>query len=273
MELIRVVLLSAMLLASPLFAQSALDSADEAYGQRKNDRAKIQSALKFYNQAITEADNNDYKVYAVEQIGRLSNYEGTLLEKTSKTKSYREQLFDSCLKATDKISPAALGEKLPAFFYVRGLCLAQWAKARGITTSLSRTKELLGYLNDGRSLDPSYEGGGFDRILAAVYLNLPPINVFGPTRDYKTALKHATSALNSPAYEGAFNPAFETGMYYFNAYEYQATALSKLGKKADAIKTLEAALARIKRNDINSERDPETSVDYKNLTELLNDIK
>jgi hypothetical protein len=253
-------------------AQSSLDSADEAFENRDGNRSEIQNALALYVQAIDEVRDVEDKIYAVEQIGRLSNYENSLLAKDRSTKDYRIELFDSCLLATDKIAPEKIGEKTPAYFYVRGLCLAQWAKARGIAASLFKTKELIGYLESGRKLDPSYEGGGYDRILSVIYINLPSINVFGPTRNYKLSLKHSTAAINSPAYEGAFNPAYETGNYFFNAYEYQADALAKSGKKSQAIALLKAAVARIERGDINPDREPETKVDLKNLKLLLNDL-
>lgn len=272
--LTTLVALTSLLISSQIvFAQQSLDDADTAFAERENNRKEIQKALGLYNKALREATNLDDKIYAVEQIGRLANYENSILPSGRSEKKYKIKLFKNCLDAADLIGPKKIKEKLVSHYYVKALCLAQWARANGITTSLSRTKELIGYITVGRKMDASYEGGGFDRLLAAIYINLPPINPFGPARDYKKSLSHSTSAIKSAAYEGAFNPEFETGVYYFNAYGYQATALAKTGKKAKAIATLKSVIARIEKGDINEDRKPETLVDLKSLKEQLADLK
>lgn len=250
------------------FSASALaydfSKADTLY-QKREDLASLNQARAEYELALQSGSlTNDEKVYAVESASRLDYYQGLVVTDIESQKT----IFGKCMERVESIKPGVV-PATPAYYYWKGTCMASWGRANGVLVSLNRSKELVEVLTAGKALDSTYEGGGFDRVLSAVFLRLPAINPFGPSGDKQKAFAYSDAAVSAAAYGGAADPATATGDYFFNVYEFRAEILEALGKKAEAISLLNTAIARIDSGDYAPDRNPETKVHRAVLVTLL----
>lgn len=243
-------------------------AADEAFNARAQGASKIAEARSGYEAALPQV-SGDEKIYAVEQIGKLAYYE-SLLATTSKDQT--KKVTQECYDLTSQISPDAIHSQVPQYYYWRSVCLSVWGVANGVLASLGRSAEVASLFEEGIKVDSTYEGGGFYRLGAAVYLKLPPINPVGPSGDVRKAADYADKAIASPAYAGAIDPATSTGDYYYNAFEYKAEILLKQGNKAKAIEVLDGAIRRIESGDLPVGREAETAEQLRTLKELRSQL-
>jgi tetratricopeptide (TPR) repeat protein len=254
-------------LAVASFSLSALGfdfgSADALFALREQGTARIAEARAAYTTALTNLSGPE-KIYAVEQLARLDYYEGLLLGEQG-SKDARKEIYNRCVETVEaNLAPAKVGPT-PQYFYWKGTCLALWGNANGVSASLGRIPELVKLINDGQSTDVRYEGGGFYRLGAAVYLKIPEI--FGGGVD-KT-FEFTTRALSSQPFPGSVDPATATGDYFFNVFDYRAQALAKKGRKAEAIALLKEAIERIDGGDLPVGREPETRLHRRDLANAL----
>lgn len=257
-----------------LWSQAAVaadfGAADALYERRGEGKAVIAQAKSAYAAQLGRA-SGDEVVYAVDRLSRLAYYEG-LITPEANTED-RKVFFKRCWDDLENhLAPAKVGET-PEYYYWKGVCLAQWARANGIASSLSKSGELVRAIEKGMTIDDSFEGGGFHRLGSAVYQNLPTVNPFGPTYDINKSLEWANASIASPAYPGAENPDTATGDYFYNIYEYRAVALSRKGDRAGAVSTLESAIKRIEQNDVASDRVPETQAHLATLRQVLSTLR
>lgn len=262
--------LSAFAFSLQAFAYD-FSAADALFEQRAGDRAKIAQARGAYNASLSQSLTVDERVYAVEQMSRLSYYEALLLDEDTETiKSVTQECYDK----TSAIAPNTNGVgETPQYYYWRSVCLSLWAKANGIVASLGRSKEVVSLFEQAIAVDSTYDGGGAYRLGAAVYHKLPAINPVGPRGDLNKAADYINKALASPAYAGAADPATATGDYFFNVYEYQAEVVAKQGDKARAVAILTSAIDRINSGDLPMGREPETAEHLKDLVKLREELK
>lgn len=242
-------------------------AADELFARRDESPqvlAEARSAYKFIVPQVVGAE----KIYAVEQLARLSYFEGVTSKNPEHIKKVAMEAYDmlEIIRVVDGVTPAH-------YYYWKAACLAAWIKETGVLSALSRTKEIVDLVEKGIATDPTYEGGGFHRIGSAVYARLPVINPLGPKQDLVRAEQYLNKALNAPAYAGAEYPATSTGDYYFEVFEAQADILVKRNKRADAIAVLKAAIQRIDDGDFSPEREPEARGQRANLQRALIDIQ
>lgn len=252
-------------------AASAADfgAADALFARRAEGPAVIEQAKSAYADQLGSADRSQ-KLYAVDRLSRLAYYQGLITPDNASEQ--RKAFFRRCWDDVENIiAPVQVGEN-PEYYYWKGVCMAQWAKANGIASSLSKSGELVRTLEKGIQVDATFEGGGFYRLGAAVYQNLPPVNPFGPTYDINKSLDWANSAIASPAYSGAENPDTATGDYFYNVYEYRSVALDRKGDRSGALATLKGAISRIEQGDVAPDREPETAAILQTLKDLASSL-
>jgi hypothetical protein len=237
--------------------------ADLLFSKRGEGQAAIEAARAAYEASLKTVTGREL-IYAVEYLSRLDYYEGLRTDDVN----LQKVIYSRCLERIEMIKPPA-PTSTPEYYYFKGGCLGSWAKANGVLQSLIKSKELVDTLETGKKIAPAFEGGGFDRIEAPVFLKLPAINPYGPTGDKKKALAFAEAALASSAYSGSVEPDTGSGDYFFNAFEYKAEILDALGRKAEAIDLLNNAIARIDAGDISTFRVPETMEHRRGLQALL----
>lgn len=257
-----------------LFARTAFgfdfSSADSLFEQREQGFEAIQRATHAYKSSLREGLTPDEKVYVVEQVGRLSLYEGLLANDDNETV---KRVALECYELTEVIQNTHAKTPVQYYFW-RALCLAGWAKANGVVQSLSRSKELIDLVEQGIATgDASYEGGGLFRIAAAAYMRLPALNPLGPAGDLNKALEYANKSLSAPAYGGAIDPATATGDYFFQIYQVLGEVLYLLGRKDEAIRALERALERVRNGDVSPNRMPESRLEGRDCEALLKLIR
>jgi hypothetical protein len=259
----------AALSVSVVASAADFGAADALFARRAEGPAVIEQAKDAYAAQLASADRSQ-KLYAVDRLSRLAYYQGLITPESASEQ--RKSFFKRCWDDLENIiGPAALGEN-PEYYYWKGVCMAQWAKANGIASSLSKSGELVRTLEKGIQIDPTFEGGGFYRLGAAVYQNLPPVNPFGPTYDINKSLEWANSAIASPAYPGSENPDNATGDYFYNVYEYRSVALDRKGDRSGALATVKGAISRIEQGDIAPDREPETAAILQTLKDLADTL-
>lgn len=210
------------------------------------------------------------KVKTFEMLARLDYYEGMINTEASAQKP----IFERCMKEIESIKPGGDVANNPEYFYWKATCIASWGKATGVLAALFKSKELVDTLDAGRAVARTYEGGGFDRIAAPVFLRLPGFNPAGPTGSVSKASDHVDAAIASSAYPGAKDPDTSSGDYFYNVFEYKAEILVAQGKKPEAIALLETAISRIVDDkDLPVGREPETMQHLNGLQELLAKLK
>lgn len=242
--------------------------ANALFAQREQGAQQIAQARAAYVTALPSVSGAE-RIFAGEQIARLDYYEGI---KTPEAESdARKAIFTRCMNALDEnLAVAKVGSNVQ-YFYWKGSCLANWGKASGPTSpaSLARVPELLGLIKDGLAISDKYEGGGFYRLSSAVYLKIPAIFGGGAEK----AEDFADKALRAESYPGSVDPDTATGDYFYNAYEFKCEAMSKRGKKDEAVALLKAAIKRIDDGDLPLGREPETRVFRADLQATLGRIQ
>jgi tetratricopeptide (TPR) repeat protein len=254
---------SAFLISSTAMAFD-FSTAEDLFAKRgEGDRfANIAAARAAFEEARKQTTGQE-RAHAVQRLNRLDYYEGLLLS----DEDQKKKVFQSCLDRSDDLDSASV-----QYFYWKGVCTASWAQANGILASLKRSGEVENFLKKGKSIDSRYDGGGFDRVLAFVYLKVPAINPFGPTRDVNKALAHAEAALSSAAFPGEESPETATGEYFYNVYDAKAQALSALGRRDEAIAVAQEAISRMEQGDLPVGREPETMIILNDLKKTLKEI-
>lgn len=246
--------LSGVVCSTQAFAAD-FSAADALFARRAEGKAVIAQGKDAYSAQLGSA-NKAQKIYAVSQMSRLAYYEGLITPESEKKD--RQDFFKRCWDDVEaNLKPETVGEN-PQYYFWKGVCMASYAKAKGIAASLSRSAELVSTIEKGIQVDPTYEGGGFYRLGSAVFQNLPPVNPFGPTQDLNRSLQYSELAIASPAYSGEQFPETATGDYYFNVFEYQAVAKSRMGDRDGAVATLQEAIERIEAGDVPQDRLPES---------------
>lgn len=266
----RILAVAALLVCSGSAFAFDFSSADALYKNRNNGPEAIKTARDTYEAALPGLTGREF-IYAIEQITRLDYFVGSLLGEESNLEA-RKTAYARCMATADRIVPSSTVAANPEYYYWKGSCLAQWAKANGILQSLFRSGELLDYLNKGLTIDPTYEGGGFYRVKGAVYAKLPAINPFGPRRDLAQSKTLLEKAIESPAYTNTSAPDTETGGFHYNNHQYYAETLIIQGDRVKAKQVIQDAIDNIDAGYISALREPETAQTRDSLQKLLSTL-
>lgn len=267
-----VTLLLAVSVSGTAWANYDFQAADALFLARGDGPAKIKQAVSAYQQALATNLSNDEKAYAVEQIGALQIYYGYIVNQSDT--SGRVQIANLCIETTNKIAPSASQPKTPQYYFWKAICTMAYANAAGPLQSLSLTKPVLKLIADGRKVNASYEGGGFDRLEGVMYTKLPPINLSGPSQDLGYAETKFKDSLDAGAYAHPLNPSwrnmdYEVGNYFYATHLYYAEALVKQSRHGEAKELIENALAAMAAGEIAPGRKPEAEVAKREMQSIL----
>ena len=217
--------------------------ADQFFANREKNPSAIASAKALYQQALDTSGNKDEVLYAMEQFGRLSYYEGDLLTPQSDSNK-RVEIFSKCMDNADKIQNIKPG----AFYYWKTACMALWGKSASWFSVAWRLSNLKDLINKGLTLNDSYEGGGMERVVANIQVKSPSISGL---IDHNAALIHINSAIAK-------------GPQYYGAYITKAEILKALGREDEGIKLLEATKrdleGKIRNNQLPKGLEPESKM-------------
>ena len=214
--------------------------ADALYAARDSGRDKISAARAKYSDILGSATSKADKIRAVSQLARLTVYEGEMTLPKDDVDG-RKAIFGSCFCAKasvitnptpranceapgfmEAISPAAIGEEHPAYYYFKSICEAYWGEVAGPMEKLAYAQWLKADLAKGITLDTRFEGGGILRVASGVYSNpkAAPVQMYDPDR----ALLWANQAVASQAYPG--DPS--DGTQYYENLEAKVKVLMQL---------------------------------------------
>ncbi|MCX6104255.1 MAG: hypothetical protein NTY08_00260 [Proteobacteria bacterium] len=215
-------------------------AADSLFSQRENNRANISQARALYVQILNQATTVNDKIRAAEQLGRLALYEGEMLLAKSDSSSRKTVFGDCWCRSTslfsrscnepgwvEKISPSAIGQRVPAYYYYRGMCIGYWGEASNVIEQAAFSGALREAVNGGLDLASSnssssyYEGGAVHRVAANVWSN-PLARAVG-LYDAKQALAQIETALAAPASGGQ-----DPGALYFDNHRSKIIVLKQL---------------------------------------------
>ncbi|MBM4251981.1 MAG: hypothetical protein FJ146_08425 [Deltaproteobacteria bacterium] len=263
-------------------------TADRLFSQRENNRAVIAQARSEFLQLLDSANNVNDKIRAAEQLGRLALYEGEMLSPKSDFANRRAVFGDCwCRNASlfsrtcnepgwvEKISPAAIGQRVPAYFYYRGMCIGYWGEASTVLEQAAFSGALRDTVNAGLDVasqsaaSSAYEGGAVHRVAANVWSN-PLARAVG-LYDAKKALAQIDRALAAPA-----NGSQDPGSLYFDNHHTKIVVLKQLhsdepsaGWKQKAIdfanETLLDMMDRLAQDQIPASRAPEFQEIYDHI--------
>ncbi len=263
-------------------------TADRLYAQRENNRAAIAQARSEYQQLLNSATNTNDKIRAAEQLGRLALYEGEMLTPKSDSATRRAIFGDCWCRSTslfsrtcnepgwvEKISPAAIGQRISAYYYYRGMCIGYWGEASNVLEQAAFSGALREAVNGGIEIagqnaeSSAYEGGAVHRVAANVWSN-PLARAVG-LYDIKKAYAQVEKALAAPA-----NGSQDPGSLYFDNHRSKIIVMKQLnsdepseGWKDKAIafanETLLDMTDRIDQDQIPASRVPEFKVIYDHI--------
>jgi hypothetical protein len=238
----RAVVVSAfvsVMLSSPVLADT-WSEADALFAVRDSGRDKIAAARAKYSEILETASTKADKIRATSQLARLAVYEGEMTLPKDDVEG-RKAIFSSCFCAKpsvnstptprpnceapgfmEKISPAAIGEEHPAYYYFKSICEGYWGEVAGPMEKLAYSQWLKADLAKGLTLDTRFEGGGILRVSSGVYSNpkAAPVQMYDPDR----ALLWANQAVASQAYPG--DPS--DGAQYYENLEVRVKVLMQL---------------------------------------------
>jgi hypothetical protein len=100
-------------------------------------------------------------------------------------------------------------------------------------------------VNPALGLDLRYQGGGIQRVLAAIYANQMSSMMRNTLPNGQKGLEMANDALAAAAYPGDAN----AGSDYYRNYRHKAMVLQFLGQNADAAAVLSGAIQEIQERE------------------------
>jgi tetratricopeptide (TPR) repeat protein len=239
-------------------------NADNLFKQRDNNLKAVTDARNAYLQIYANARGMDL-VYAVQQLGRLAQYEGMYLVPT-RDRARKARIFDQCREWTDAL---ANDETLVTYYvYWRMACSSLFMKYATLTQRLGAIGELRTRFDEvvGEDLeirpeinvDPRYMGGGIFRVLAGIYVNTSGNMLRDTLPDEEKAFTMVSRALAAHPYPGTQL----WGTDFYTNYTSKAQVLEALGQIADAELLLEEAIEeiqeRIDDDDLPEGLEPET---------------
>jgi hypothetical protein len=257
----------------------AFDQADALFAQRENNLAKIADARAAYKAVLGKSVGSD-AVYAVQQLGKLSYYEGELLTSLERNPARRTEIFADCRRVVEKIATerAAVSE----YHFWKLLCTAFWVQSAPLLSRLGEIGSIKRYFDSvvGDDLEPRPELGmdarymyaGMNRVLAGIYREDLSSMVRSGLPNSSKALELADRALATEA-----GPGQEVGgdMYYSN-HRGRGEVLIQDGRadeaKAFLTQVVEDATALLEANQIPADIIPETKAEIARMRALASRI-
>lgn len=202
------------------------------YNMRGINLEKVHKAREEFFTVLRENSSLEDKRIALDRIGRLAVLEGELSPLIYNQKvSNRGGIFAFCMDAASYLNPNVVNAQTPEYYYWKANCMAlraAYSKKYVIDNLFNFADDLMSLINTGRSLFPEYDGGGFDRLNAAIYLKSKEVKVSG--------LYHPQEALHF------CEKAIRINSEFMMAHLLKAQALYDLKRKRDAINYIEQCI-------------------------------
>lgn len=225
---------AALLCGSWTLHAADFSTADSLFAQREGSHENVQAAREAYQALVATGLKGAELERAVIGIARTYIYEGEVL--TGKTASAdietRRTLFRACWdEAVPMIAPDKLGYESPAYYYFGATCMAYYGEVSGTLENLANAPILLNTLEKGLGVEGglTYEGGGLNRVKAAVKSNAKAKPLPGGFYNPEEALNLINAAIDSEAYPGNYE-----GFLFCENYRRKVLVLQELGRSGEA---------------------------------------
>jgi hypothetical protein len=263
---------SPMAVASPanVGADQIPDVAEQLFAARGSSPNATHQAIAAYRQLFTRPLSLINQHHVARRLAHL--YAFAALEIPVYRMQERLVVYEGCLDVTPHLQRTGRVLGMVDYYFWHSACLTLWSEARGEQTLMKRAGEIMQLVEAGLGLEPTYEGGGFDRLMAELYVRLPVRNPYGPSGSLPLARHHIRQSLTSGPDERSTVPELASGDYYYESYYIYAKTMITCGERESAKTLLRLALQRIDDGDINPEREPETKLAARGLKDLLDSI-
>jgi len=237
-----------------------MDQADELYKNRANGSSAIAEARTAYESLLSNSRGDDL-VHIASRICSLNTFDA--LHFISGNTAKMEMLTACWDGVINKISPDAIGEKKPEFFYWKSYALANYGKLASTLERIKRIKQLMALIEEGKNIDTRYYGGGILRTAAGIRSN-PAVRVLG-YYDPALALEEIETAIDSDSAPGSDL----YGEDFFGNFEIKANVLVALERTAEAKALLTEFLDDLDLENLPEGIEPENNVDIQDIRALL----
>lgn len=241
-----------------------IDQAEQYYNQRAGSINNVREGKAIFWEILRSRTSLENKAMAVDRIGRLAVLEGELSDEVfGRSIRNADDIFEDCMKAADQINPHKVGQDTPEYYYWKATCMGlRAAHDPGyiMANLLNFSRDIMALISVGLQKYPEFDGGGFARLKASVYLNSKKAKVSG--------LYHPREALNLCEEAISINDEFMMAFYL------KATALSYLKRKSEAKAFISEAITRfsrkIERDDF---RKSPNGIENRVILQMMNDLK
>lgn len=214
-----------------------LKKAEALFERRGEGVAAIHGAKDIYLKLIKDKrQSNQIRKIALDRYGRLAIFEGEIAKDDLKVSTVTK-IFNDCLDATDYLSPKKIGEISPEHTYWRAMCIGLWANNASNTEigfHIGRAKEIEKLVKLGRKEFRTFDGYGFNRILAGIYLR-SNTRAFAALKLYQP--EKALALIDEALVNGTNN---------YMDYVLKGEALIALGKYQEAREALQKGIDELK---------------------------
>ncbi|NRA63894.1 MAG: hypothetical protein HRU19_05390 [Pseudobacteriovorax sp.] len=233
--------ISASLSLGAMANEAAFEQADALFAERENNIEATQQARDAYLSIAATASSEDL-VRAVVGAARTLIYEGEALTGRDSDEDIesRRSIFRSCYtEVMPLINPEALGFESPAYYYFTASCMAYYAEVSGTLENLRNIRALNEALENGLSLQGGelYEGGGLNRVKAAVKSNPKAKPIPGGLYNPEVALELIEAAIEGEAYPGGVE-----GALFCDNFRRKVNVLAELDRSEEALEVAEIAI-------------------------------
>jgi hypothetical protein len=241
--------------------QKSFNQAQELFDSRWQGVETIHKAKnQFYELIKNKKESQEIRAAALDRYGRLALLEGEIAKDQFKVdRSTAADIFSACLDTAEYLEPKKMKKTLPEYAYWRAMCLGLWfansSKAK-IAFHLHRVKELTDLVALGMTEFPSFDGWGFHRMLAGIYLRCDTDSPFYKPEEAFTN-REITLANSSNNYMG---------------YILRAEALQALKHPKEAQLTLTNAIGELKGKLMRQEIDPLMVVENRLFLTKMNEM-
>jgi hypothetical protein len=163
-----------------------LQEADPLFAARGESHSNVERAKKLYLKVVK--DKSEYKStrkLALDRYARLAVFEGEVNREAFGVKD-SAKVFKKCIDVTEHLNPKSIGERSAEYTYWRAMCIGLWAAHASkpdIGFHFTRIAELKSLIEFGTEHYGTFDGFGFDRMLAGIYVrgrSVPLVNIFQP---------------------------------------------------------------------------------------------
>lgn len=245
-----------------------LHEAEREYEKRGIGLESVHHAKKIYWNILKTSHSIEEKRIAVDRIGRLSVLEGELAPLVFARKAKgRGEIFENCMKATQYISPRDIGQQNPEYYYWRATCMSlrgAYSKKYIMENIFSFSDDLMTLIKTGKNMFPEFDGAGFHRLIAAVYIKSKDVKISGLYRPEEAV--------------GLCDYAIGVNDEYMITYLFKAQALYELKHKKEALNLINNSINRfegiVNHNGFTSiPNGPENKAILEMMKEFRNKIK